>query len=289
MGKIIIVLLLALCSLVLGKKNLTIHLFAESHNDAGWKYTAEEYYQMKTRKIFTSVIDSLDEFQNMSFQIADLMYFMRYYDEQSEEKQNVTKKLIEQGRLVFINGGWVMSDEAVPSYKQSLLQFRLGLDVMNSTFGKRATIGWQSDSFGHSAVTIANMHMLGYEFFIGQRITIDFKNKLKNAYGLHFFWQGHQVSKDKSDSNLLSYITQFHYGTPDFFMEPYFSIFRRFNWKVDNFFTTLIDPAIKGLNAMTKNNISEYHVLTSFSGDFGYIEADKVFSEMPDFTKSLIE
>ena len=286
-------ILLILCSFASANKNLTVHLFPESHNDAGWIHTAEEYFQTKTKKIFTSVIDGLEEFDftfySMKFQIADLMFFMRWYDEQSEEKQNITKKLIEQGRLVFINGGWVMSDEAIPSYKQSLLQFRLGLDVMNSTFGKRATIGWQSDSFGHSAVTVTNMHMLGYEFLIGQRITVDFKNKLKNAYGLHFFWEGHQVSKSKSNSNLLSYITQFHYGTPDFFMDSRFGKYRRSNWKVDNFFTILVDSAIKGLNAMTNGNIPEYHVLTSFSGDFGYIEADKVFREMPDFTKSLVE
>ena len=96
-----------------------------------------------------------------------------------------------------------MNDEAVLSYKQSLLQLRFGLDVLNSTFGKRATIGWQSDSFGHSAMMVSNLYKLGYDFIIGSRISKDFKNKLKYFHGYQFFWEGHQVSKDKSDSNVL--------------------------------------------------------------------------------------
>lgn len=123
------------------------------------------------------------------------MYFMKWYDEQNEETQNMTKKLIDQDRMVFINGGWIMNDEAVPSYKQSLLQFRLGLDVMNRTFGKRATFGWQSDSFGNSVITVTNLHKLGYDFLVANRISIDLKNILRDVDGHQFFWEGHQVSK----------------------------------------------------------------------------------------------
>ena len=62
MGKNMFAILLILCSFASANKNLTVHLFPESHNDAGWIHTAEEYFQTKTKKIFTSVIDGLEEF-----------------------------------------------------------------------------------------------------------------------------------------------------------------------------------------------------------------------------------
>ena len=261
----------------------------ESHNDPGWRFTEEEYYQKSTKHTFTSVTNYMAKHNYTTFHVADLMYFMKWYDEQNEETQNMTKKLIDQDRIVFINGGWIMSDEAVPSYKQSLLQFRLGLDVMNSTFGKRATIGWQSDSFGNSIITATNLHKLGYDFLVANRISVDFKNILRDVDGHQFFWEGHQVSKDKSDSNLFTYVLPFHYTVPTYKLDYGIKAHRRYNYKIDAYFDTKVDSAIRGFNALTNGEIPEFHIINSVSDDFGYTDADLTYNELIRFSKSLIE
>ena len=43
-------------------------------------------------------------------------FFTRWWAEQSEETQSKVKKLVEEGRLSFINGGWVQHDEAAAHY-----------------------------------------------------------------------------------------------------------------------------------------------------------------------------
>ena len=55
MGKLKIILLLAVCSLTFAGKNLTIYFMPESHNDPGWGFTEEEYYQKSTKHTFTTV------------------------------------------------------------------------------------------------------------------------------------------------------------------------------------------------------------------------------------------
>ena len=43
-------------------------------------------------------------------------FFTRWWDEQTEDNQETVKKLVADGRLNFLNGGWVQHDEAASHY-----------------------------------------------------------------------------------------------------------------------------------------------------------------------------
>ncbi len=47
---------------------------------------------------------------------APQAFFTMWWDEQDEETQDKVKQLVEEGRLDFINGGWVQHDEAACHY-----------------------------------------------------------------------------------------------------------------------------------------------------------------------------
>jgi len=47
--------------------------------------------------------------------------------EQSEEKQQLVKDLVNEGRLEFIGGAWSMNDEACVHYQSTIDQFTWGL------------------------------------------------------------------------------------------------------------------------------------------------------------------
>ena len=235
------------------------------------------------------MVNVLTQQKDKAFHWADYAFFMRWWKDQDETMRYKTKHLIEEDRFIFINGGWVMNDEAVPSYKQALIQMRLGLDMMNYTFGKRATIGWQVDPFGSSSVTISNLHKLGYDVFIGDRISQDYKETLRNKDGNLFYWEGHQVAKEKSESNLFSYMLQYHYDVPHTWFDRGFIEVDKSGRFKEHVFDIKIDRMIKSFNAITNDTISEYHVMVPMGGDFAYQDAEKVFAELDKFIGNLTE
>ncbi|CAI5950296.1 unnamed protein product [Closterium sp. NIES-64] len=61
------------------------------------------------------------------------------------------RKLVASGRLEFINGGWVMHDEACAHYTDMVHQMAMGHRFLMATFNVTPRIAWQIDPFGHSA------------------------------------------------------------------------------------------------------------------------------------------
>ena len=53
--------------------------------------------------------------------------YISRWNEQSEDKQNVVRQLVDDGRLEFINGGWCMNDEATTHYNDIIDQMTWGL------------------------------------------------------------------------------------------------------------------------------------------------------------------
>lgn len=49
------------------------------------------------------------------------------WNEQTEDKRDVVRQLVQEGRLEFINGGWCMNDEAATHYNDIIDQMSWGL------------------------------------------------------------------------------------------------------------------------------------------------------------------
>lgn len=101
-------------------------MVSHSHDDVGWINTPEEYYEIKVRTIITSVINSLLENESRRFSQAEIYYFEKWWKEQTESMRESVRMLVREGRLEFVNGGWVASDEACPTYEEILQNLMLG-------------------------------------------------------------------------------------------------------------------------------------------------------------------
>jgi alpha-mannosidase len=53
-------------------------------------------------------------------------YFQLWWNEQNEEMKQSVRKLVQTGQLEFVNGGWVMADEATTSYVDVINQITEG-------------------------------------------------------------------------------------------------------------------------------------------------------------------
>ncbi len=61
------------------------------------------------------------------FIYAEMAFFQRWWKNQNEERRNIVRNLVANGRLEFINGGWCMNDEATTHYVDIIDQMSLGL------------------------------------------------------------------------------------------------------------------------------------------------------------------
>ena len=160
-------LVILLISFIFLKENfcadpITVHIVPHTHDDAGWLNTFQEYYDGKgdlnisVSHILDNMVFSLNEKLDRTFIYVEIAYFEKWYVNQTEVVRQQVKDLIKEGRLEFINGGYVMHDEAATYYQHMIDQMRLGLLFLKKEFNIIPDIGWYIDPFGHSASNVSN-------------------------------------------------------------------------------------------------------------------------------------
>jgi len=145
------------------KETITVHIVPHTHDDAGWLNTFQEYFDGKgdlnisVSNILDNMVYSLNERLDRTFIYVEIAYFEKWYNDITEEKKRQVKELIKEGRLEFINGGYVMHDEAASYYQHMIDQMRLGHLFLKKEFNIHPEIGWYIDPFGHSAANVKMM------------------------------------------------------------------------------------------------------------------------------------
>ena len=134
---------------------ITVHIISHSHQDAGWLFTVDEYFNNAVSSIYTSVYQALmnDKSKTKKYTHAEIYFFKMWWILQTPEVQNNFKQLVADGRWEFVNGGWVASDEACPTFLEMIENFRTGHEFLMNNFGIRPNIAWHIDAFGHSMST----------------------------------------------------------------------------------------------------------------------------------------
>ena len=147
---------------------LNVHLICHTHDDVGWLKTVDEYYvgskndiqKAGVQYILDNVVTSLVRDPKRRFVYVEMAFFVRWWDEQTDNVKETVKSLVANRQLTFANGGWCMHDEAAAHYVAMIEQTTLGHRFLNETFGYIPTVGWQIDPFGHST---AQAYLLGHD------------------------------------------------------------------------------------------------------------------------------
>ncbi|EER01184.1 lysosomal alpha-mannosidase, putative, partial [Perkinsus marinus ATCC 50983] len=103
--------------------------------------------------ILDSVIAELQLDKNRKFIYVEIAFFVRWWRRQSQATKRIVRQLVAEGRLEFINAGWVMNDEAATLYTDIIDQHTAGALKIATEFSTDASprVGWQIDPFGHSS------------------------------------------------------------------------------------------------------------------------------------------
>ncbi|CAG2111338.1 unnamed protein product, partial [Medioppia subpectinata] len=179
---------------------LNVHLVPHTHDDVGWLKTVDQYYygsQSETKKagvqyIIESVIQSLLRAEHRRFIYVETSFFWMWWREQDEDYRHQVRKLVNEGRLEFISGGWVMHDEATTHYQSIIDQMTWGHRRLRDMIGQCVVprIGWQIDPFGHSRESAHLSAMFGFDGLFFARLDYE-DQKLRSAEKrMEFIWEG---------------------------------------------------------------------------------------------------
>ena len=229
--------------------DINIHVIPHTHLDPGWLNTPEEYYyNERIEDIFNTMLYTLLVDREKTFVINELFYFLKWYNSKDKKSQSNIKKLINQKRVEFVSGGYVVNDEATPLYYNIMDQIRIGLQFLQEEFGVIPKTGWYIDSFGHSAANAHILSKLNYENLVLGRLHYDYLNLLKNEKNTEFYWAPF------SNKPILTHILPLHYGF-NLFQEDLGKIESEFETNLDQICTDLFNNLKESLRGLRHNNI----------------------------------
>ncbi|XP_026680122.1 LOW QUALITY PROTEIN: alpha-mannosidase 2x, partial [Diaphorina citri] len=140
-----------------------VFLVPHSHNDPGWLKTFESYYHSQTRMILNNMVEKLVQHPNMTFIWSEISFFSQWWESVHPTKRNIVKKLIAEGRLEMVTGGWVMTDEATSHIFAMVDQLIEGHQWLKNNLGIQPRSGWSVDPFGHGATVPYLLKSSGFE------------------------------------------------------------------------------------------------------------------------------
>ena len=126
------------------------------------------------------MVEALTQNEDRTFSQTEIFYFERWWNLQNDTVKAKVHQLVREGRFEFVNGGWVASDEACPTYEEFLLNMLLGHTFLNSTFGYVPKHAWSVDAFGHSSATPELLKRMGFESLFFSRVSTEERNFRKS-------------------------------------------------------------------------------------------------------------
>ncbi|XP_077217727.1 golgi alpha-mannosidase II [Tasmannia lanceolata] len=170
-------------------EKLKIFVVPHSHNDPGWKLTVDEYYDRQSRHILDTIVESLSKDDRRKFIWEEMSYLERWWRDASTSKRNDLTKLVRNGQLEIVGGGWVMNDEANSHYFAIIEQMMEGNMWLNDTIGVIPKNAWAIDPFGYSATMAYLLRRMGFENMLIQRTHYELKKELALHKNLEYIWR----------------------------------------------------------------------------------------------------
>ncbi|KAL0487514.1 lysosomal alpha-mannosidase [Acrasis kona] len=214
-----LVILIAVVALAFAAP-IKVHVVPHSHCDPGWIKTFEEYFT-DVQHILSSVTENLYAHPERKFIWAETSFFHRWWTSTTAELQSKFKTILDRGQIEFVNGGWVMHDEAVTTFGADITQTTLGHQYLANLFGEkgRVRVGWSIDPFGLSQATAAMNKDFGYDYYVINRASWDGPGSRRDRRAkqeMEFLWKD-----EVTDKSIFTHLLYEHYGTFNgFHFEP---------------------------------------------------------------------
>ncbi|CAG9313475.1 MAN2A2_1 [Blepharisma stoltei] len=192
-----------------------VYIVPHSHCDLGWLDTIDGYYNSHVGKILDNIVTVLQKDVRRKIVWSETSFLKQWINNSPKSKIDIFKRLVKDGQIEFVGGGYVQNDEANPDFDMVIRQINMGHEYLKQEFNvSRVQVAWQIDPFGYSALTPSIFSKFGYEYLVTNRIDVNFKEQLFKEKNIEFIWEG--VNFGHNESILLHNLYD-HYIFPDFF------------------------------------------------------------------------
>ena len=204
------------------RARLAVHLAGHSHDDPGWLKTVDQYYTganssiylAHVQFIFDNVVTELKKDPSRKYTFCEISFFARWWNEQNDDMKNDVKTLVNNEQIHFVNGGWVMHDEAGSHYVSMIDQTTLGHQFLLNTLNYRPRVGWQIDPFGHSKTHAWLSANVGFDALYFGRIDYQDRALRMKEKRLEFVWSGSYSNPGSNNEVFTGAFSSGNYGPP---------------------------------------------------------------------------
>ncbi|KAI1714924.1 alpha mannosidase middle domain-containing protein [Ditylenchus destructor] len=193
---------------ILKEKRLEVVIVPHSHNDPGWIKTFEKYYEDQTKNILDKMAKHLSEKEDMSFIYAEMSFFEMWWSELNDETREKVKRLLKNGQLEIVSGGWVMTDEANAHYYATIMEMIEGHEFIKNQLGITPTSHWSIDPFGLSPTIAYLMNRAKLTHMTIQRVHYSVKKHLAKSKQLEFKWR-QLFSGESTGTDIMTHMMPF--------------------------------------------------------------------------------
>lgn len=158
-------------------------MIANSHLDPVWLWRQPEGID-EVLNTSRTVCDLLDEYPEFIFTRGEAWLYSMIERHDPALFERVGSH-VRRGRWRVVNGWWIQSDCNFPTKESFLKQAQLGTGYFRSRFGVDVQVGYNVDSFGHSAYLPAILRQSGMKYYVFMRPQAHEKSLPSNL----FRWQ----------------------------------------------------------------------------------------------------
>ncbi|HOW08795.1 MAG TPA: glycoside hydrolase family 38 C-terminal domain-containing protein [Bacteroidales bacterium] len=143
------------------------HLIGQAHIDPVWLWPWHEGLSV-VHSTFRSALDRMNETPDFTFTASSAQFYEWVADNDPEMLREIRKR-VEEGRWNAVGGWWVEPDMNLPCGEAMVRQGLYGQMTFQKLLGRRATVAYNPDSFGHTGTLPQIIRSQGMENYVFMR------------------------------------------------------------------------------------------------------------------------
>lgn len=162
-----------------------LQMIGNAHIDAPWLWPLSEADSV-VHSTFRSALDRMKEDPELTMTTSSSQFYV-WIEQTDPELLNEIRQQVKAGRWDLVGGWWVEPDVNIPSGESLIRQGLYGQRTLERLFGRRANVGYNPDSFGHTGNLPQILNLEGMHDYVFMRPNALEKPEIRQNL---FLWEG---------------------------------------------------------------------------------------------------